>query len=618
MTEKVLVEIELEQDEGAFANLAKLKGVIVNLKEEQKKLNTAFKERVITEKEFLSESVRIEAMLKKHADSYSKLQRSVTGLKSPFDKLNQSIKEQAQQINVAGMSLSTFANPVTATVGILGSLFAAYSKTTIGAKDLEFASNQLGSAATILGNDLASLFSSAEDGEGFFSTITQGFLNYLSPSLAATSRGMALLAEELEDLAREEIKVRAANDQRLKENAELNELLADSTVSLDEKRRAAAKSVTNLRINESELLRVKEAELKILEARFAVDSKNEKLEDSVLLKAAEIEAIKKDTERSVSKIDKLESNILDTENKKLATLKKQNEERDKKQKADEMERQIKLDQKEEEEESERIQRIQDLRQVNSTASFQAWWTQRVQIAKDGNDEMERNSIAEFEREKARQEARLTFIKDLTANVTQILTAGLQSNAEIGKQILKSYLITAARMLKGWLLTKVIGESFATPDSVLTFGLTGSIRAAVMAGLIEGAFSGIESFIAGFATGGVISGQKIKQSDGKRVTRSNGDTVLITAKPNEVVLNEDQQRRLGGNKVLKAIGVPGIDSYQGFAGGGKIETGISREFANNQLSRDLIKRLGDRQVAVVIEQVELKLQQRSSIREKATL
>ena len=47
------------------------------------------------------------------------------------------------------------------------------------------------------------------------------------------------------------------------------------------------------------------------------------------------------------------------------------------------------------------------------------------------------------------------------------------------------------------------------------------------------------------------------------TQPNGDNVLATVRVGEVILNEEQQRRLGGANVLRAIGVPG------FAKGGRI-------------------------------------------------
>ncbi len=65
----------------------------------------------------------------------------------------------------------------------------------------------------------------------------------------------------------------------------------------------------------------------------------------------------------------------------------------------------------------------------------------------------------------------------------------------------------------------------------------------------------------FATGGrikSISGQLITESPNIN-TLPGGDNVLIAAKAGEVVLNEDQQRMLGGADTFRRIGVPGFNS-----------------------------------------------------------
>lgn len=56
----------------------------------------------------------------------------------------------------------------------------------------------------------------------------------------------------------------------------------------------------------------------------------------------------------------------------------------------------------------------------------------------------------------------------------------------------------------------------------------------------------------FATGGLVTG-------GVPIKRSNGDNVLATLKKGEVVLNESQQRALGGAALFRHIGVPGFAS-----------------------------------------------------------
>ncbi len=71
----------------------------------------------------------------------------------------------------------------------------------------------------------------------------------------------------------------------------------------------------------------------------------------------------------------------------------------------------------------------------------------------------------------------------------------------------------------------------------------------------------------FARGGKVTPEELKNGrinvSANIPTQPNGDNVFATVKTGEVILNEDQQRKLGGHKVFKAIGVPG------FAGGGTV-------------------------------------------------
>ncbi len=72
----------------------------------------------------------------------------------------------------------------------------------------------------------------------------------------------------------------------------------------------------------------------------------------------------------------------------------------------------------------------------------------------------------------------------------------------------------------------------------------------------------------FATGGKVTPEELRNGrinvTANIPTQPNGDNVFATVKTGEVILNEDQQRKLGGHKVFKAIGVPG------FAGGGAVQ------------------------------------------------
>lgn len=326
MKEELLISVEIERDDDDFRQLAQLKSAMTGMKEEQKALNQAFKEGKITRQEHSNEIVRLEANYKKINATYQETQRKVTGLKAPFQDIKTALSDQAKQVNVAGLSLSNFANPVTATVALLGGLFKAYSSSTIGAKDLSFAQNQLSAATRLLTNDFASLFSSADAGEGFFSQITNFVLAGISPAAAAISKFSAENLEKLEDLTREEKKIRGEINERLSENQELTTKIQDSQTDINEKVHSAGLIIDNIRKNETDLLDVKKQQLELLNKQLGVDKENDDLKTTILDTEQEISRIQKDSTRQVEAVNRMQSNILETEQKRVQTAKEQNAE----------------------------------------------------------------------------------------------------------------------------------------------------------------------------------------------------------------------------------------------------------------------------------------------------
>jgi len=78
----------------------------------------------------------------------------------------------------------------------------------------------------------------------------------------------------------------------------------------------------------------------------------------------------------------------------------------------------------------------------------------------------------------------------------------------------------------------------------------------------------------FAEGGkVLSGQKIELSHGRTMAFSNGDNMIASVKSGEVILNEHQQKMLGGAETFQRIGV------RGFADGGLVTRTISSPVEN---------------------------------------
>lgn len=321
--ETVILDFQIQSGD-AIQELERTKKSIISLKEEQSALSKAYKSGAITLDEYASETVRVEAVLKKQTNTYSTLQKQVTGIKTPFDKLTDSMKQQAEQTKIGGISIgemgskiTALANPVTAAVGLFGALAAVYQRSTIGAKDLEFAHNELATSLTIVSNKFASLFSSAEDGDGIISNLVNRIIFQFSPALAATVKVAALNMEKLEDLQRERLKIEQNANELLDENATIMERIADSNISNNEKLQLTNKAVHNLRDIEAERVKNSEAQLEILNTQLSLDKNNEELQTRVLEKELEISKIKKDIEKRVSSIEKAESNIEDARNKEL-------------------------------------------------------------------------------------------------------------------------------------------------------------------------------------------------------------------------------------------------------------------------------------------------------------
>jgi hypothetical protein len=213
-----------------------------------------------------------------------------------------------------------------------------------------------------------------------------------------------------------------------------------------------------------------------------------------------------------------------------------------------------------------------------------------------DDEIARNAIAQqtivtdnqIEQNKKQKEIadkkakedndrRLNELKGLqafTESTSQTFFETLTAQGDYLKNFQKALGGVILDILEKQLIAQVTAGSLGTPDSILSGGITGAIRAGILVGLVKTAFSigrnalakfadgGLVENIDGFASGG-LSGTLITSKMGKPIRRSNGDNLLATVKTGEVILNQRQQNALGGSNTFRKIGVPG------FANGGMI-------------------------------------------------
>lgn len=347
--ESIIFELKVDQHD-ALTELERFKRSIIQTKQEQQELSKAYKAGNITLDEYVKEQVRLEAILKKQSSSYGTLQKSVTGVKTQMDKLidsnkkiSQSFKDTAGQMNIAGVNigqltskLASFANPATAAVGIVGALGAAYARSTIGAKDLEFAQNQLAAATTLVTNELAGLISSSEDGEGALTKLLNSTLKFVGSTsvglglkligvdlnkIADKSKSIALSNEELQDLMREEVGLRADANERLSENQELlTEIQSDQT-KFNDKIEKSNQIIENIRKSQTLLTNEKANEYSLILKQLDADRENEALKDKEVKIRKELSTIEKDSEKRIQTVLRLQQNLTDTEAKRLKAIK---------------------------------------------------------------------------------------------------------------------------------------------------------------------------------------------------------------------------------------------------------------------------------------------------------
>lgn len=347
-TNKTVEILEFKVDQGqGITDLEKMRKTLIGLKEEQKNLNDAYKKGKITQDEYVSEITRVDALLKKVSTSHGTLQKNITGVQTQTDKLiksnaqlSKSMTDAASQISIAGVNvgqlqskITSLANPVTASIALVGALGAAYARSTIGAKDLAFASGQLSSAITIITNDFASLISSAEDGEGAVSKLTNQTIRFagtlLGPlgiavdgyfkKVASDSRAAVLAQEELEDLMREELAIRGQLSERLSDNQELLTEINAEGASFQEKLTSINKISENLKQNQVDILGVLNDELSALQTMQDNDVNNEEIQTKIAEKKKEISKVIQDTTKKIEANSRLESNIREQNEKQLET-----------------------------------------------------------------------------------------------------------------------------------------------------------------------------------------------------------------------------------------------------------------------------------------------------------
>ena len=186
------------------------------------------------------------------------------------------------------------------------------------------------------------------------------------------------------------------------------------------------------------------------------------------------------------------------------------------------------------------------------------------IHKDFNKRLERETKDRLNKEKANERAAAAFQLKVESDKSRALIGFTQlvTKERSVARILLNTLFKQDAIKETAISTKAaaVNAYKALAGIPIVGPVLGGIAAAAVTLYGLSQIAGIAGIPIGFARGG-ITGTRINRSQGMAINRSNGDDVLITAKSNEVILNERQQRALGGDRTFKRLGVPG------FIGGG---------------------------------------------------
>lgn len=477
--ETILLHFDIDE-QPAVQSIKDLRQANTQLRAERDKVNISTKEgRELVDKL----NVAIDKNNKVIKDNSSALEKQ----RQNVGNYSKSIQEAAGELNIMGTNvgglstkLASFANPATAAVGIVTALGAAYARSTIGAKDLEFAQNQLAFATTYLTDSFASLFSSAEDGEGFFSKLFDSLLQKVDVTTAQLSRVAAFAREELQQVQRDEELAQVAINDRLSENSELLTEISNSETTIAQKKEFALKIEDNIRQNTNERLTLVNREIDATQ-KLLIDKEDKEFLLNKLY--AERSGITRNETKQIEKIEKLLNGILNTEQKRITAEQTKNAEL--------------------ESEFQRRKRIRDLENeligqgpLGGVDDPFALPKAEIKISKERLQALKKNDEEAFESRK-RYTDRVIALKEQEAGAARNLAGTLADIAKEGSDAQKALAITTIAINSGIGVSEAVKAGAGIPFpanlaailSGITAVLAGIAQAKGLLGFAQGGYTG---------------------------------------------------------------------------------------------------------------------------------
>lgn len=278
----------------------------------------------------------LESELKKLSDQLTKGDKAANLFKNQIGNYPEQFAEAAKSINVAGVSvgdigakLAAFANPATAAVGIVTALGAAYAASSIGARDLQNAQDQLSAAIGLTTNRFGALVDSLTGGDGsgkdgILSTLVTGLISRVDVGIAILSRLSAEAKRTLQELELSQLSAQRIAKEALSEAEQLRRQRDDDQNDI-EARLIFANSVAEfINKREAALVQVQQDRLKSLNLLLSLDQTNLELQKEIKQTEFEISDIQEDSEgkrtEALNGIIKLEKELLELQKQNAADL----------------------------------------------------------------------------------------------------------------------------------------------------------------------------------------------------------------------------------------------------------------------------------------------------------
>ncbi len=557
MEEKIIYDVEVKGVQ-SIENLTKANK---ELREERKKLDLQSEAGLKRAKEINQQLDKNTEVIKNNSSALEKQRLNVGNYTGALDKLVPGLGATANGFtSMRTTAMAFIATPIGAVIGALGLALGALITYIKGS---DAAGDRFAKTTATLGFVFENLKLIVEDVGGFiFDTIefiaggVEKVIGILNPAagaaIAAAKKAgeeLAALQDEIEDKENDFLvkraetneKVQALREKAITQEGALKKKTIEEAIALEK----------SLAAEETKL-----AEQKLL--AFQIENK------------ARIENDALDTEQK-KELRQLEADIINQRSQGAqATIKFQKEVE--KLREEELKRQEKLN----EQRAIEIQQKKDLADINERLNEQTdIELPKLELKIKGQDTMNKALDGLIKKNQEVSKSEKQRVKDAEdSSDKQVKAAVALSAAVIG--LGKSD--TKAKKALG-LSTIAINSGIGVSEAIKAgAGKPWPLNLAAILSGITAVLTGITQAkgLLGFASGG-LTGTKIMAHHGTRINRSNGDNLLATVKTGEVILNRDQQARLGGDRTFASIGVPG------FASGGFVaQTAKNTESISSQI------------------------------------